>query len=716
MRISRGTKASRRSGAAFSSAGKKLKTAETSRKPFSPPWLAWLLIFLIASPAIFAPYGQGKGYTPDLHVAAYIQVGATVLLALFFLSSFAVGRFQFVIPSSPILLPVSFFYGWAMLSILWADSKHEALADALEWTGAFLGGMLVLLVLRDAVRMKRLLFCVLLSGFLTSLLVIGQFLFAVDWFQQHTVPAATFGNKNMAAQYIMLVLPVAVAFFLRSRAGWAVWFFAAAASLMAIGVFYTRSRGSLLSLLMEIVVLTGLVIYLKRKYGYRLFRDAPVKRIALAASAVLFLGMSSLTPDVFGNAEEATGNSLSRRPPPLFHEHGGEVLGEVLKYEESAAKRFTIWGNSIPMFKDHFMVGVGLGNWTNHYATYQSWFRVDYSLMDNERHGNAHNDYIEILCELGIIGFFLFIWIIASLLRLMRRLLSDPDGDRFFLAVPLLAAIAGISVNALFSFPLKQPLPILMVLVYSAVLSNLYGAAGKSREYQVLTLSSFPVKAVLTGIAVFAAAGLFDLQRDWYRSKLHYREATLSMADKDYPKAAAEAELARGLNPLSAAPLQLKAKALLLGGRRSSYESAVETLEKAARMYPDSVETLTNLSAGYYLVGRLEDMTKNFRRLSELQPVDFEVKYKYAFSLLEAGEFEEALKVFGVYRRYLQLAYEKRGLELRLETDEAMLELLEKRRRKKAAQLSEMDEALGQAKRGIRGRVLPDGGVSGRSP
>lgn len=676
-----------------------------------PSLLSGLLIFLIATPTIMGPYGQKNGYTPDLHMAAYIQVGAAVILLLFWLSGFVRKRMQIVLPRSPLLLPLLLFYGWAMLSISWADSKYEAVNDGLDWSGAFLCGLLVLLLLRDVKRLRTLLFFILVSGLLMALLAVGQYLFGVDWVQQHVVPAATFSNKNMAGQYGVLTLPLAAMFFLYSRERRQIWLFAVALSLISAYILYTRSRGVLTGLLAEAAVFFGLAAYLRFKHGFRLSEGAPGGKAALATAAILFSGLAYLTPATFGNAEKALENSLGAKSPVLAYEHGGEVLAHILEHEQSAETRLTIWGNSVPMFKEHFLIGAGLGNWTADYEQYQSWSKPDFSLMAGEYHANAHNDYIEILLELGVVGFMLLVWVAVSLFRVSARLLACEDRNYFLPALCLTATIAGIAVNAAFSFPLKQPIPFLMLIIYMAVLSNLYGAAvEKGRDY-VFPLPSEPVKAGIAAALVAVATGLFVLQYNWYQSELHYRNAVINLQKQQPREAYAEAEQAYAFNPLRKDLLHVQAQYLMGVRDEQSRERGIEILQEGVRAAPHSWSALHNLSLGYNIVGRHADSAGILKKLTRYQPLNFPVKRPYALRLLASGRPEEALKAIELYRRNWQYDYELAEREIKMEeermkhpdyTEGERFQSWKEKYENKGVRLVQIDKDVEQIKRDIQ--------------
>ena len=611
-----------------------------------PKWgwyLAGLLIFIIVTPTMVGPYGQKDGYSPDLHMAAYIQIGALVVLFLFAISTFF--RQRISVYHSPLLLPMLLFYGWAMLSVLWANTKYEAVIDALDWSGAFFSALLVILILRSAGQIRALLFFLFISGLLMALLGIGQYLLGIDWVHQHIVPAATFANKNMAGQYGVLTFPIAVAFFLYTRNVAFAWFYAIVIALIMTYIFYTRARGAWIGFFFELAVLAALLFYVKIKHDYRFFADLPIKKVALAVSMALFLGMSYLTPTMLGNQEKVLAASIGAKPEELKAPTGLGVLASTTGgTKHSADKRLTIWANSTGMFRDHFLIGVGLGNWTINYAKYQSLFKQDSELLNNKFHANAHNDYVEILCELGIIGFALFLWVAFALFKVARGLLVCDNREDFLFSACLMAALSGIALNAVFSFPFKQPIPIFVILVYMAVLSNLYGILLGKGKAHTLTVSSLPIKAVAATLFLAVTAGMVVFHVDLYQSEVRYRHATVSLERGEFERAYREAKLAYELNSMRNILLWLEATALMQLGRWELSEEMTEMFERVERYYPYSSNALMNLATAYNHMGRYDDAVASIERLISVQPENKKLRYTYAMFLLNAGRIRDSLE------------------------------------------------------------------------
>ena len=122
----------------------------------------------------------------------------------------------------------------------------------------------------------------------------------------------------------------------------------------------------------------------------------------------------------------------------------GDVRGVFITVENYAViERLAHWQAGADMARDSLLSGVGFGNYEPAYQ--------DYALL-NWPHplGHAHNYYLNILAETGVIGAlaYLAIWgvVFVQLIRLTSRLNWHQRG----LALGLLAAWTALNVHHLF--------------------------------------------------------------------------------------------------------------------------------------------------------------------------------------------------------------------------------------------------------------------------
>ena len=89
--------------------------------------------------------------------------------------------------------------------------------------------------------------------------------------------------------------------------------------------------------------------------------------------------------------------------------------------QTSLLERAEIWWNTLALWADHPVFGVGFGGYDYAYPPYQemhAWFRDRTILREaNVYAGAAHNEYLQMLTELGLVGFALAAWCIWDLLK-----------------------------------------------------------------------------------------------------------------------------------------------------------------------------------------------------------------------------------------------------------------------------------------------------------
>lgn len=74
--------------------------------------------------------------------------------------------------------------------------------------------------------------------------------------------------------------------------------------------------------------------------------------------------------------------------------------------------RLEIWNQSLPLLRDIFATGSGLGTFTSLFPSYSKFQIYGHSFLYH-----AHNDYLEVLSDLGLIGFGLLGWFLFSIAR-----------------------------------------------------------------------------------------------------------------------------------------------------------------------------------------------------------------------------------------------------------------------------------------------------------
>lgn len=315
----------------------------------------------------------------------------------------------------------------AIMSIGYAENKSLAVKESLKW----LELLIVMLVIVDVVKRQ-----VAASWILAALFVAGSAEAAYGAFQfatgtgpdQFAVQGALrafghFEQPNPFAGYLTTILPLAALMALSpaNRFGFRVSSGAAALAL-AVGIGLSQSRGAWLGALMAGIVLVFT--------WHRVTRRLVVPGAVLAALAVT-LAISGLLPPAILDRIAQTIEYFG-----IFDVRTVQVTSE----NWAVVERMAHWQAGWYMFMDHPWLGVGAGNYPEAYATYfvGPW---------PEALGHAHNFYLNLLAELGIMGgalLVLMLWLAFA--RLGSVLLASEDQSRGFWRALLAGCVGGLVV------------------------------------------------------------------------------------------------------------------------------------------------------------------------------------------------------------------------------------------------------------------------------
>ncbi len=289
-----------------------------------------------------------------------------------------------------------------------------------------------------------------------------------------------FVNRNHYAGYIEMLAPIPVALIITrgvSRESWALYGFAAA--IMGISVIVTLSRGGTISLISGMVFLAIASARLNKRNEGKTVTDAkaPAKRHFSSfkrVGVVAFISIAVLAGVIWIGAEAVLNRAV-------------ETLNTVRKSETQILSRTGIWKDTWAMIRANPVMGVGIGAYE---AVYPMYGRGDGTMIVDY----AHNDYLQVLSDTGIIGGFVALCFLGLIFRAIRRGAENNDPLLRGAALGGGASIFSILVHSLFDFNLQIPSNALLFLVLAAVVSSVGALEGASE----LTKAGQPAVAIDT--------------------------------------------------------------------------------------------------------------------------------------------------------------------------------------------------------------------------
>lgn len=435
-------------------------------------------------------------------------------------------------------------------------------------------------------------------------------------------PGSTFGNKNMAAQYLLFVLPAVFYLLLYSSESSREWLYAVLAGLIGTYFIYTRTRAAWGATLFSVIALSCCL----PRSSLQSPNPLQLKRRKLAfvlGVGIFVVAMNAIPPYFLPNF---------RVVPALFQL---ETMLE-LETDTSGREHFAIWANSLAIFTDHPILGAGKGNFRFIYPVYARRVVEDHSFTPQRRAADAHNDYVQLLAETGSLGAAAFLFILALLARRFWQGLKREFEPRLLVVA---FALIAILAEAFWDFPFNLPVPTAFFWIYAGVLWKLTQTAPTDEPHQTAkVLSSAAIALVTLLCTLFSVLTLASLRGEFYYSRgaKQIYDGSLDPAEKDLAIAA------------RISPLNYRYHFLLglLQIRKGDYEKAAESTLHSLALNPYNINALNNLGVAYASAGNIPKAVQAFQTSLRIWPRHIEANRNLGTIYAREGEKAKAIQHF----------------------------------------------------------------------
>ncbi|MGI5875301.1 MAG: O-antigen ligase family protein [Dethiobacteria bacterium] len=360
------------------------------------------------------------------------------LLAFSFIISRLCGpskRLEFVLPEPAIVVFIIAIVVFTVISITPAASMREFSIYMLSFAAFFV----LVNQLKSKNELYIFLLCTLLAAFIVSLYGIYQFVIGVPvesaWVDAARNPGLStrifsfFGNPNVLAEYLIMLIPFGLALVWSVRDYRKKMLLLAMTGTLTLALILTFSRGGWL----------GLAVGL---FFFALLKDRRILFLLFFLVLLFSLVGAVFMPDVFLQRFATIGSSQ----------------------DTSNIYRLMVWEEALLIIKDFWATGVGLG--------YQAFRKIYpyYMLTRQKLPYHAHNTYLQFLVETGVVGFFIFLWLIVSVLKKgLQSLFSCRDLFLKNILIAALSAIAAILSQGVVEHFLYMPKIIMLFWLIIAV-------------------------------------------------------------------------------------------------------------------------------------------------------------------------------------------------------------------------------------------------------
>ncbi|HVE56115.1 MAG TPA: O-antigen ligase family protein [Pyrinomonadaceae bacterium] len=396
-----------------------------------------IIFILLCVCIVFTALAYGTVHQPTIAIFYLLTAAVVILWAV---DSFKTGIFRF--NKTLLQVPIIGTVVYALIQIIPFGNLAETggvsgigRTISLEpfWTQMFALHFLALFFifaasltfLDSASRLRKMTTLITVFGFAFAFFAILQAVLSPTkiygiYEVEYAKPFGSFVNRHNFAAYIEMAIAVPLGLLFagavqRDKR----LIYLTAIGLMGVALLLSGSRGGLVAVLAEVVFI--LILTNKSQGSGKLFI-----KIGLA---VLLIGV------IIGGAIMIGGESSLTR------------FAETAVSNDISTNRTHIWGITLQVIKNNLPFGAGIGAFAAAYTPYDTMNGI-------ERVEQAHNDYLQILADAGIVGLLLAGFFIYQLFRTGLQNVKTDNLFRRGVAIGAFAGCFAILVHSLFDFVL----------------------------------------------------------------------------------------------------------------------------------------------------------------------------------------------------------------------------------------------------------------------
>ena len=285
------------------------------------------------------------------------------------------------------------------------------------------------------------------------------------------------------------------------------------------------------------------------------------------------------------------------------------------------SERFFLWRHSLQMFLDHWLFGVGIGNWPIYFPFYGlTLWRLRQGEVIMQR---PHNDFIENFNELGILGG------VAFTLLLVYPLLKKSN---YKYKSIFNCGLICFFVISLFSFPQERIIPSLLFLTIVS--------------YKLQNNNSIQINKYLLIILFCLTTPLISINYSKLKSEVNFKKYLTernTINHLDAINLLSKSKTTFSQLDKTSTPIDFYIGELYL--KKKDIKTAIKYFKDALVLHPNNIHILNGLGRCYLLQNDYELSVYYFENANQIAPFFEYGLYNLAYTYSLKFEFNKALKV-----------------------------------------------------------------------
>lgn len=250
-------------------------------------------------------------------------------------------------------------------------------------------------------------------------------------------PVSIIGNTNALGAILLGMTPFVVGRALTAnnwiaRVGWGLY-----SLIIIVNLLLTLSRGAWLGMVTALSLLLLLMLKHYNMLSVYAFKAWWSQQTVLHRRLFSGFGLFIFTGLIVVGLLLINSFSISARRPEL---------------------RTRLWNSALLQFAEKPITGQG-------FYTFGRDYGLSISIPPEQSHAHAHSVPLNIMAEMGLIGFVVFVITIGWVVRLVWRRWADIKGDERLIWISAIPTLAGFGVHHLFDLPAMMPIVALVGLL-----------------------------------------------------------------------------------------------------------------------------------------------------------------------------------------------------------------------------------------------------------
>lgn len=414
-------------------------------------WASKLGFFFVTFIIVFTTMAYGTVHQPIL-AAFYILIGFVVLL--WAMDGYFSGAVRFNASAIQLALIAAAVYG--LIQVIPFGSMAETAGvtglprtislepfatrvSALHFFALSLFLAATIVLLDSASRIRRMAIVITVFGFAYAFYAILQSVLSplkIYGLYEAGAPFGSFVNRHNFAAYMEMTMALPLGLMFVGAVGKDKrLLYVTGIALMGVALLLSGSRGGLVAFVAEVIFLALLTAGMKSRSKLGLKLALAALLLAAIVGGAIFVGGET---------------SLTR-------------VAETAATQDVTTGRSNIWQVTLRVIAANMPFGAGFGAFGVAYTPHDS-------MSGLERVEQAHNDYLQVLADAGIVGLLIGAFFLWRLFLLGRDAVSIGNSYRRGIALGALAGIFAILVHSIFDFVLHTTAISVLFLTLIAML------------------------------------------------------------------------------------------------------------------------------------------------------------------------------------------------------------------------------------------------------